>query len=195
MRNIIITEEQYKSLMKENEIPIESFYRKHGIDPEDLWEMGSGQMGTAYQTEDGKVLKITTSPSEFAFAQHLLKYPNKFSNLVTIYDAADTKEGYVILQELLDTDPVENIYGTAESIIQSQGHPVAYADYFDEEEYEENYGELEEDLKDFIDQLGHVAFDYRRIGAQAPDIKDDNLGFADDGTLKAFDLDDRAQLQ
>jgi len=183
-----------KRLLREglNKVDIEDFYKKHNIDSEELSWLGSGDFGNAYETEDSRVVKITTSKSEFSIAKQLIGKAKQFSSMAEIYDAADTKEGYIILQELLNIDSdIENLYYEMSELLETQGLPPQYVGNFDEDEYEDEYGEISEELKEFINGVYGISVDYRNLGIMASDIRPENMGYDDDGNLKAFDIDDR----
>ena len=60
----------------------QAFFDKHNIVEENLSYLGNGCYGTAYSVDDDRVLKKTTSPSEFEIAQQIMEKPR--SNLVRI---------------------------------------------------------------------------------------------------------------
>lgn len=173
--------------------PLLSFLHQYNIDPEKLYYMGSGDFGTAYSTGDGRILKQTRSKTEFQLAHQILKADYSFPNFAKIYAAEEINEDYYILMEELDIDgEIEDLYQQVMDMLETQNLPEAYMGNFDMEEYEETYGEPEDDVRDFFDQLYDVVKDYRYLGLTAPDIRPENLGYASDGTLKAFDIDDRS---
>ena len=69
---LILTEEQYKLLLKEDESKsLEQFYEENNINEDDLSYLGKGDFGTAYSIGDGRVLKKTNSKTEFEIAKQL----------------------------------------------------------------------------------------------------------------------------
>lgn len=167
----------------------EEFLEKEGIDPDDIGWLGGGENGNAYDLGDGRVLKITRSNNEY---QKALEVKGKrFSNLIDIYSAEKVGSAYYIIMEDLDMDPQDEalFYETLE-ILNTQGLPITYISYFDQEEYEAEYGEISEEVKAFINELETVVSDLRRAGiGDRADIHADNLGRdKNTGALKAFDL-------
>lgn len=167
----------------------EEFLEKEGIDPDDIGWLGGGENGNAYDLGDGRVLKITRSNNEY---QKALEVKGKrFSNLIDIYSAEKVGSAYYIIMEDLDMDPQDEalFYETLE-ILNTQGLPTTYISYFDQEEYEAEYGEISEEVKAFINELETVVSDLRRAGiGDRADIHADNLGRdKNTGALKAFDL-------
>jgi len=177
-------------LLIENQvISIENFYRNHNIDPDELSYLGSGDFGEAYITEDGRVVKITSSNSEFDIAKSLIGKAHLFTNFVEIYDAEITSIGMTILMEGVDQDSeIEDMFYTVTEILETQGLPIQYIGHFDEDEYDI---EIPSEVADFMHQLENVNSDYRRLGIEASDIRPENMGYSEDGTLKAFDIDNK----
>jgi hypothetical protein len=57
--------------INESEKTLEDFYSENNIDPENLSYLGKGDFGVAYSTNDGRVLKRTTSKNEFRLAREI----------------------------------------------------------------------------------------------------------------------------
>lgn len=168
----------------------EAFLNKYGISEDDLNYLGSGDFGSAYSIGNDKVLKITSSKSEANLAHQIMN--GKFSSFVRIYAVEPIDNSYFILQEELEEDSdIENMWYEVEEALQSQGLPVQYIANFDEDEYIEKGGEISDDAREFMNDLWGISSDYRRLGIEASDIRPENLGRASDGTIKAFDIDDR----
>ena len=168
----------------------EAFLNKYGISEDDLNYLGSGDFGSAYSIGNDKVLKITSSKSEANLAHQIMN--GKFSSFVRIYAVEPIDNSYFILQEELEEDSdIENMWYEVEEALQSQGLPVQYIANFDEDEYIEQGGEISDDAREFMNDLWGISSDYRRLGIEASDIRPENLGRASDGTIKAFDIDDR----
>lgn len=173
----------------------EAFFRKHNINPEEMSFLGKGHFGTAYSLGDGRVLKITSSDSEYKIASELLNHP--MENLVRIYAAEKTIESplrgyYYILQEELEQDSKdESLFYEVLNILETQGIPVSYISHFDEEEYEAENGEINPEVKTFLQELSEVIWDARRFTGDTMDIHADNIGRDKNGVLKAFDLDEK----
>lgn len=189
-----ITEGQYNYIMEEETVSIESFYQKHGIDSEELSWLGSGDFGDAYSTEDGRVVKFTSSKSEFDIAKKLVGKSDKFDGFAAIYDAVITDKGKVILMEELEVDSeIEDLWYQVSDLLGQQGLPPQYIHYFDTEEYEQVNGEIDQSVLDFIDGIDNINRSYRMLGIEASDIRPENMGYDSDGNLKAFDIDDKAR--
>lgn len=93
--------------------------------------------------------------------------------------------------ELLDQpSELEHLFYSASDILDTQGVAIQHMHYFDEDEYISENGEIDPEIKSFMDELNSVVYDYSRIST-TPDISADNLGYDSKGTLKAFDLDTR----
>lgn len=170
------------------------FFAKHGIDPETMTYLGKGVNGVAYSVPGQKVLKLTTSRTEYEAALQLLEKPA--NNLVRIYDAVPASDKprprFYILMEELDTDPEdEYLFLEVLSLLETQGLPVTYLGYFDTEEYEALHGEIPHNVKTYMEELYGVVQDATRLVGDRADIHGDNLGRNSAGTLKGFDLDER----
>jgi len=173
----------------------EAFFKKHNIDPEEMSFLGKGHFGTAYSVGDGRVLKITSSESEYRIAVELLNKP--MENLVKIFAVEKAVESplrgyFYILQEELEQDSKdESLFYEALNILETQGLSPAHISYFDEEEYEAENGEISPEVKTFLQELSEVVWDARRFAGDTMDISADNIGRDKNGVLKAFDLDER----
>lgn len=167
----------------------EEFLVREGVDPDEIGWLGGGENGNAYDLGDGRVLKITRSNNEY---QKALEIKGKrFSNLIDIYSAEKVGSAYYIIMEDLDMDPQdEALFHETLGVLSTQGIPITYISYFDQEEYEAEYGEISEEVKAFINELEAVVSDLRRAGiGDRADIHADNLGRdKNTGALKAFDL-------
>ena len=189
---IILTEEQYNRLHEQEVISIEDFYQRHEIDSEELSWLGSGDFGDAYSTEDGRVIKFTSSKSEFDIAKQLVGKADKFDGFAAIYDVALTDKGRVILMEELEVDSaIEDLWYRASELLGQQGLPPQYIHYFDADEFQEVNGEIEQEVLDFMDGIDNINRNYRMLGIEASDIRPENMGYDSRGNLKAFDIDDK----
>lgn len=174
---------------------LNSFLSNYNISYDDLSWLGSGEFGSAYLMGNiGKVLKVTSSKSEFEIAQEVMK--GNYSSFVKIYDVKVIDNNRIIVMEELELDSdIENLYYTVSSMLDSQGLPIQYLDHFDEEQYEEQSGEvIDDDTKKFMEELYGIIHDYRRLGIEASDIRPENMGRDKQGNLKAFDIEDRSRL-
>ena len=161
--------------------------------PDDIHYLGKGDFGEAYQISSDKVLKITTSKSEYELSK--IQLDKKLSNLVTVYACFEYGSDYVIIMELLDQpQKIESLFYEVESIIETQGVDISNISYFDDDEYSSESGEIDTATTDFMNELSAVVYDYKRI-SEIPDIQPNNLGYDTNGVLKAFDLEDKASLR
>jgi hypothetical protein len=161
--------------------------------PDDIHYLGKGDFGEAYQISSDKVLKITTSKSEYELSK--IQLDKKLSNLVTVYACFEYGSDYVIIMELLDQpQKIESLFYEVESIIETQGVDISNISYFDDDEYSSESGEIDTATTDFMNELSAVVYDYSRI-SEIPDIQPNNLGYDTNGVLKAFDLEDKASLR
>jgi len=173
----------------------QAFFHKHNINPEEMVWLGKGCYGNAYSVGGGRVLKITSSESEYEIAVKLMEQPRE--NLVKIYAAEKAVESplrgyfYILQEELEQRSEDEDLFNEVSNILEAQGIPVSYIDYFDEEEYEAENGEIPGETKKFLQELSEVVWDARRFAGDNMDISADNLGRDEKGVLKAFDLDEK----
>ena len=177
---------------------IQDFYRENRIDPEELSYLGSGEFGTAYLTNDNRVLKQTSSKTEFAIAQKMEKLDipvlrsfAKIYKTEIINDSTIRANMFIIMEHLAESGNIENLWNEMDELLQSQGLNVQYLDHLDVDDLEENGYEISEELQKFMDDLDGIIRAYRYFGIEASDIQPDNLGYSKEGTLKAFDIDDK----
>lgn len=185
-----------RKVMADIENPeLQKFYEKNNIDPDDMGYIGSGEFGEAYTVGNGKVLKITTSKSEYKYAQEIQK--GKYDGFTTIYDTAEIKiptqigSYYIVMEELEQDQDDETMFYEVRNLLETQGLPVQYISHFDEGDYVEEHGEIEPNILKFMNELDNIATDYRRLGIEASDIQPDNIGRDSKGKLKAFDIDNK----
>jgi hypothetical protein len=161
---------------------------ENNIDPEELSYLGKGDFGTAYSTGDGRVLKRTTSKSEFKLATEMEQSDAPVLNsFVKIYKTEIVKgEMYILQEELIEDSHIEDLYYELQSYLDEQGLPIQYLDHLDTDDLD-----ISDELQKFMDDIDDINRAYRYIGIEASDIKPDNLGYSQDGKLKAFDIDDK----
>jgi len=158
---------------------------------EDIDYLGSGDFGTAYSIGDGKVLKITSSKTEFAIAQELMK--NNYSSFAKVYDTQLIDGDMIIVLEELDVyGDVEDLWYQMSEILDSQGLPAVYVGNLDLDEWREQGNEVSDELESFISDVYGMSVDYRNLGIEAADLRPENIGMASDGTYKAFDIEDKS---
>lgn len=167
---------------------LEEFYNENNIDPEELSYLGKGDFGVAYSTGDGRVLKRTTSKNEFSAAKEIeLSDSPVLNSFVKIYKTEIVNgEMYIIQEELYEDSHIEDLYYELESYLNDQGLPIQYLDHLDTDDLE-----ISDELQKFMDDIDDINRAYRYLGIEASDIKPDNLGYSQDGKLKAFDIDDK----
>jgi len=187
-----------KVLILENDeskyISKEEFFHRNGIDNEKVDYMGEGDFGTAFYDGNGRVIKITTSRTEILHIKNLFdKRDNKMFNLafVNIFDIAQiNKRDFIYLMEELNTDDAEERYDRYDSLLQDNNMSIGEILHLDDDDidYTDN-----EDLEQFSRDLYYVTSAYQRLGVSTPDIHSGNLGYDNDGNLKAFDIDSKEE--
>ena len=186
IRNIIDKVRNFT--INESEKTLEDFYVENNIDPEELSYLGKGDFGTAYSTGDGRVLKRTTSKSEFKLATEMEQSDAPVLNsFVKIYKTEIVKgEMYILQEELIEDSHIEDLYYELESYLNDQGLPIQYLDHLDTDDLD-----ISDELQKFMDDIDDINRAYRYLGIEASDIRPENLGYSQDGKLKAFDIDDK----
>jgi len=171
------------------ERPEEIYAKSIGVNPESLNFIGKGDFGEAYEIPDGKIIKVTNSDSEASIAKSLIGKETAFAK---IYDVKTINSQHIILQEKLKIDPsIEYKFHQLQDILQEQGLPIQYIEYLDEDELSPENKITYEQLTDFINAIEDINTEYRRLGIEASDIRPENLGYDENGVLKAFDIDNR----
>lgn len=176
-----------ENILKESNL--EDFYKEQNINPEVLSFLGSGDFGNAYIIDDNRVLKITSSKSEFDLAKKLVnKNIPALKGFVDFY-FADVIDGkyYIIMERLEEDYSIEDMFYQLEDLLSEQGLPIQYLDNLDTSELD-----LDEEMIKFIDDIDDINRAYRYLGIEASDIKPDNLGVDNEGKIKAFDIDDKS---
>lgn len=186
IRNIIDKVRNFT--INESEKTLEDFYVENNIDPEELSYLGKGDFGTAYSTGDGRVLKRTTSKSEFKLATEMEQSDAPVLNsFVKIYKTEIVKgEMYILQEKLIEDSHIEDLYSELQSYLDDQGLPIQYLDHLDTDDLD-----ISDELQKFMDDIDDINRAYRYIGIEASDIRPENLGYSEDGKLKAFDIDDK----
>jgi hypothetical protein len=186
IRNIIDKVRNFT--INESEKTLEDFYVENNIDPEELSYLGKGDFGTAYSTGDGRVLKRTTSKSEFKLATEMEQSNTPVLNsFVKIYKTEIVKgEMYILQEELIEDSHIEDLYYELQSYLDEQGLPIQYLDHLDTDDID-----ISDELQKFMDDIDDINRAYRYLGIEASDIRPENLGYSQDGKLKAFDIDDK----
>jgi hypothetical protein len=188
MKKIILTENQYRLLLEENEKSLEEFYQENNIDEDDLSYLGKGDFGKAYSIGDGRVLKMTSSKNEFEIAKELENNNLPvFDSFAKIYKTEIIgRDMYIILEELDTDSSIEDLYYELQNLLDEQGLPIQYLSYLDTDELD-----ISEELQSFMDDMEDIIRAYRTLGIEASDIRPENLGYSENLKLKAFDIDDK----
>ena len=169
--------------------PEKEFARSIGVDPDSLSYLGEGDNGTAYETEDGRVIKVTSSDEEADIAYKLI---GKKGSHAEIYDVKVVNGEYVIYQELLEQDQeIEHNFQRVQELLDSQGLPIQLLDNLDRDDLSPEQQETYDELEDFILGIENINRTYRKLGIEASDVRPENIGTDAEGTLKAFDLDNK----
>ena len=104
-----------------------------------------------------------------------------------IYKAEIVDGKMLIILEELDTDSsIKYLYYELQDLLETQGLPMQYLDNLDTGEEQ-----ISDELDNFMSDMSDIIRAYRYLGIEASDIRPENLGYAEDGTLKAFDIDDK----
>jgi hypothetical protein len=175
-------------LLNENSKSIEEFYLENNIDPDKLSYLGKGDFGEAYSIGDDRVLKYTSSNTEFEIAKELENNNAPIlESFAKIYKTeVINNQKLIILEELLEDSNIENLYYELENYLSEQGLHIQYVSHLDTDELE-----ISEELNTFINDLEDIIRGYRYLGIEASDIRPDNLGYSKNGKLKAFDIDNK----
>lgn len=178
----------FNNIIRENLKTIEDFYLENNINSDDLSYLGRGDFGEAYSIGDGRVLKKTSSKSEFNFAKEMEgKNIPALDSFAKIYKT-DVVDGQmlIILEELRESSRIEDLYYELTDLLNDQNLPIQYVDHLDTDEIE-----MSDKLKSFVSDLDDIIRGYRYLGIEASDIKPENMGYSKEGKLKAFDIDDK----
>jgi hypothetical protein len=189
IREMINKIKSINKFLNENIKTIDDFYNENNINPDDLSYLGRGDFGKAYSIGDGRVLKRTSSESEFNLAKEMENkdIPVLNNAFAKIYKTDIINgEMLIILEELKEDSHIEDLYYELNNYLEEQGLPIQYLDNLDSDEIE-----ISDELQSFMDDIDDINRAYRYLGIEASDIKTENLGYSKDGKLKAFDIDDK----
>ncbi len=188
IREMINKVKNFKTFVNENVKSIDDFYLENNINPDDLSYLGSGDFGEAYSIGDGRVLKKTSSKSEFNLAKQMEgKDIPVLESIAKIYKT-DIINGQmlIILEELEEDSHIEDLYYELQNYLDEQGLPIQYIDHLDTDELD-----ISDELQNFMNDLDDIIRAYRYLGVEASDIRPENMGYSKEGKLKAFDIDDK----
>jgi hypothetical protein len=189
IREMINKIKSINKFLNENIKTIDDFYNENDINPDDLSYLGRGDFGKAYSIGDGRVLKKTSSESEFNLAKEMenKNIPVLNNAFAKIYKTDIINgEMLIILEELKEDSHIEDLYYELNEYLEEQGLPIQYLDNLDTDEIE-----ISDELQSFMDDIDDINRAYRYLGIEASDIKTENLGYSKDRKLKAFDIDDK----
>jgi hypothetical protein len=189
IREMINKIKSINKFLNENIKTIDDFYNENDINPDDLSYLGRGDFGKAYSIGDGRVLKKTSSKSEFNLAKKMENENTPVLNkaFAKIYKTDIINgEMLIILEELQEDSHIEDLYYELNNYLEEQGLPIQYLDNLDTDEIE-----ISDELQSFMDDIDDINRAYRYLGIEASDIKTENLGYSKKGKLKAFDIDDK----
>lgn len=174
--------------LNENSKTIDDFYSEINIDPDNLSYMGKGDFGEAYSIGDGRILKITSSKSEFELAQQMegqdIPALDSFAKIYKT-DVVDGKM-LIVLEELIQDSNIEGLFYELLDILDEHYLPIQYLGHLDTDNVE-----ISDELKSFMDDIEGILYGYRYLGIEVADIRPENMGYSKDGKIKAFDIDDK----
>lgn len=189
IREMINKIKSINKIINENIKTIDDFYSENNINPDDLSYLGSGDFGEAYSIGDGRVLKKTSSKSEFNLAKEMENkdIPVLNNAFAKVYKTdIINNDMLIVLEELEEDSHIEDLYYELNNYLDEQGLPIQYLSNLDTDELE-----ISDELQSFMDNIDDINRAYRYLGVEASDIKPENLGYSKDRKLKAFDIDDK----
>lgn len=155
------------------------------LDIKVLKEIGSGIQGIAYETEDGRVLKITGSFSEALNSKHLINKPSKHT--VEFYDVGKLiNDKYYILQEKVETKVAQQLF---EDLMEYAEDKFNYD--FDSMigiETKEDI-DISEEHAIFFESIQMALRDLASKGIYSFDLTEGNVGKTKDGRYVVFDIE------
>lgn len=152
---------------------IEDFYQKNNINIDTMSYLGKGDFGIAYSIGNGKVLKITSSYSEYEIAKDLIS--KNYEGFVKFFDTAEIGHKFYIICEEVDNDSsIEDLYYELSYILAEQNLSMQELYYFDEDQYEEG-NKISREMRVFMLGIAEINRCYRMIGIEASDVKPENM--------------------
>lgn len=174
---------------------LENYLKLLHIEFTQLSYLGCGDFGEAYSLGNDKVVKITTSRSEYDIALQLLN--KKLPGLIKFYEAKPIGNNfrYLLIGDEVDTDYSigDDLY-RVELILSTQGLSIEDIGNFDERDYDNSEGDLDSHIVKFMDELDTIFRSCRNLDIRQPDINYGNLGYDKNGVLTAFDLHDKKAI-
>lgn len=155
------------------------------LDIKVLKEIGSGIQGVAYETEDGRVLKITGSFSEALNSKQLMNNPSKHT--VEFYDVGKLiNDKFYILQEKVETGIAQQLF---EDLMEYAEDKFNYD--FDSMigiETKEDI-DISEEHAIFFESIQMALRDLASKGIYSFDLTEGNVGRTKDGRYVVFDIE------
>lgn len=173
------------------ESTLSNFLKSNNIDFNNLDNLGSGEYGTAYRTTDDRLLKHTSDVNEFNTANNIIG--EDIPGIVKIHSTFKENDmSFYIIKDYLelsdDYGDVEYLYGEVLEILSTVGYSIHELPYFDIDEYEEETGEMDNVLRNFIDGIIEILRMCNLSNIRNVDIGPDNIGYSKDGILTLFDI-------
>ena len=142
--------------------------------------IGEGEYGAAYETQDGRVLKITSDPNEFIYSSKLAGQKNE--NLVDIHNAFFIKDDlFAVVMEKVDTKGISLLFKALNVEASTQHCHIT--------EINKNnlsYPVPEEAFK-LMDGIIKASKQAKSLGIKINDIHQDNVGKRKNGEYVLFD--------
>lgn len=148
-------------------------------------EIGSGIKGVAYETQDGRILKITSSFSEALNSKLLMNNPSKHT--VEFYDVGKLiNDKFYILQEKVETGIAQQLF---EDLMEYAEDKFGY-------DFDSMIGietkddiELSEEHAMFFESIQMALRDLASKGIYSFDLTEGNVGKTTDGRFVVFDVE------
>ena len=170
----------------------------------ELSYIGEGGYGTAYLTDDDKVLKITSDENEFLTMLRLFKNQQErlesgqdensiYEKTIKIYGAWMLDNGQMaMLMEYLDVDGVEDRFN---QLMDSESYGLMELFDMDEDNLRENGFHQQEDIE-FVFAIADSLFEFRRAGIATDnfDVSPYNIGKNSYGNYVLFDQRQKDRL-
>lgn len=151
------------------------------LDLENEGWIGSGEFGNAYMVSDEKVIKITSSPSEFINAYKLINTKNKISYNSKIYEVIAFENGsYGILMDYLETNMVDEVFSELCNYADERNITIYDLD-------DEVLDNASEEIIKMSNDLYFACEELRQNGISDYDIHSGNIGKNKDGNYALFD--------
>lgn len=163
-----------------NDEMIELVLSEAGIDAKVEYELGSGHYGTAFELNDGRVAKLTTSLSEGIYAARCLG-ESELDNVVRIDNVIgvglnSVAPYFVIVQEMLDT--THSMVEEAQTVISTLWHHCRDIYHpIDEDDMSESLRVAlgDSDLST-VEQIQQGLYSHQLLGNLATDVHFENIG-------------------